>query len=76
MPAVFRTSADAAPSFERLNEEFRRRAKTQRALPKEHSALILLWGLVATRQKLLRKSDRCTQLAAVILPRMRPGGVR
>jgi putative transposase len=36
--------------IERLNEEFRRRVKTQGALPTEDSALILLFGLVATGQ--------------------------
>jgi putative transposase len=35
-------------SIERLNEEFRRRVKTQGALPTEDSALLLLFGLVAT----------------------------
>jgi transposase-like protein len=35
-------------SIERLNEEFRRRVKTQGALPTEDSARILRFGLVAT----------------------------
>src|SRR5713101_7630611 len=58
-------------SIERLNEEFRRRVKTQGALPTEDSALILLFGLVATGQITLRKLDGYTQLAAVIRQRMR-----
>ncbi len=44
-------------SIERLNEEFRRRVKTQGALSTEDSALILLFGLVATSQITLRKLD-------------------
>jgi putative transposase len=55
--------------IERLNEEFRRRVKTQGALPTEDSAVILLFGLVATGQITL---DGYQQLAAVIRQRMRP----
>ena len=58
--------------IERLNEEFRRRVKTQGALPTEDSALILLFGLVASGQITLRKLDGYKQLAAVIRQRMRP----
>ena len=53
-------------SIERLNEEFRRRVKTQGALPTEAAAVTLLFGLVATGQIVLRKLDGYTQLAAVI----------
>ena len=59
-------------SIERLNEEFRRRVKTQGALPTEAAAVTLLFGLVATGQIVLRKLDGYTQLAAVIRQRMRP----
>jgi putative transposase len=58
--------------IERLNEEFRRRVKTQGALPTEDSALILLFGLVATGQITFRKLDGYKQLAAVIRQRMLP----
>lgn len=58
-------------SIERLNEEFRRRVKTQGALPTEDSARILLFGLVATGQITLRKLDGYTELGAVIRQRMR-----
>jgi transposase-like protein len=58
-------------TIERLNEEFRRRVKTQGALPTEDSALVLLFGLVASGQITLRKVDGYTQLAAVIRQRMR-----
>ena len=43
--------------------------KTQGALPTEDSALILLFGLVATGQITLRKLDGYKQLAAVIRQR-------
>jgi transposase-like protein len=59
-------------SIERLNEEFRRRVKTQGSLPTEASAVLLLFGLVATGQITLRKLDGYTQLAAVVRQRMRP----
>jgi transposase-like protein len=42
-------------TIERLNEEFRRRVKTQASLPTEDSALVLLFGLVATGQIKLRR---------------------
>ena len=58
--------------IERLNEESRRRGKTQGALPTEDSAVILLFGLVATGQITLRKLDGYKHLAAVIRQRMRP----
>jgi putative transposase len=43
--------------IERLNREFRRRVKTQSSLLSEDSALVLLYGLVATGQIRLRKID-------------------
>jgi putative transposase len=52
--------------IERLNGEFRRRVKTQSSLPSEDSALVLLYGLVATGQIRLRKIDGYRKLAAVI----------
>jgi transposase-like protein len=58
-------------TIERLNEEFRRRVKTQGALPTEDSAVVLLFGLVASGQIVLRKVDGYTHLAAVIRQRMR-----
>jgi transposase-like protein len=57
--------------IERLHEEFRRRVKTQGALPTEDAAVLLLFGLVATGQIVLRKIDGYTKLAAVIRQRMR-----
>jgi putative transposase len=52
--------------IERLNEEFRRRVKTQGALPTEDAALLLLFGLVASGQIKLRRLDGYRQLAAVL----------
>jgi putative transposase len=43
--------------IERLNGEFRRRTKTQGSLPTEDSALILLFGLIASGQIRLRRID-------------------
>ena len=44
-------------AIERLNEEFRRRVKTQGSFPTEDAAMVLLYGLVATGQIKLRKID-------------------
>jgi len=56
--------------IERLNEEFRRRVKTQGSLPTEDAALILLFGLVASGQIRLRRIDGWRKIAAVL--RQRP----
>jgi transposase-like protein len=52
--------------IERLHEEFRRRVKTQGALPTEDAAVVLLFSLVATGQIRLRKIDGWQRLSAVI----------
>lgn len=44
-------------SIERLNEEFRRRVKTQGSFPTEDAALVMLYALVASGQITLRKID-------------------
>jgi putative transposase len=44
-------------AIERLNEEFRRRVKTQGSFPTEDSALVLLYSLVASGQVAMRKID-------------------
>jgi putative transposase len=49
--------------LERLNEEFRRRTKTQGSFRDETSALVLLWGLVAFGQIVLRKIDGWKDMA-------------
>ena len=58
--------------IERLNEEFRRRVKTQGALPTEDAAVILLFSLVVSGQITLRKIDGHAAMAAVISKRLRP----
>jgi putative transposase len=57
--------------IERLNEEFRRRVKTQGSLPTEDAALILLFSLVVSGQIKLRKIDGHATIAAVISKRLR-----
>ena len=57
--------------IERLNEEFRRRVKTQGSLPSEDAALILLFSLVVSGQIKLRKIDGHATMAAVISKRLR-----
>ena len=51
---------------ERVIEEFRRRVKTQAILPSEDSALLLLYGLVASGQLRFRKLDGYQQLDQVV----------
>lgn len=43
--------------IERVNEEFRRRVKTQGAFPTESAALVLLFGLIASRTIRLKSVD-------------------
>ncbi len=57
--------------IERLNEEFRRRVKTQGALPTEDAALVLLFGLVASGQITLRRLDGWRKIATVLRQRLR-----
>ncbi|HME68343.1 MAG TPA: transposase [Myxococcota bacterium] len=53
-------------AIERLNEEFRRRVKTQGSFPTEDAALVLLYGLVASGQIVLRKIDGHPHIRAVL----------
>jgi transposase-like protein len=62
--------------IERLNEEFRRRVKTQGSLPTEDAALILLFSLVASGQIKLRKIDGHATMATVISKRLRAAASR
>ncbi len=57
--------------IERLNEEFRRRVKTQGALPTEDAALVLLFGLVVSGQIRLRRLDGWRQIPAILRERRR-----
>ena len=52
--------------IERLNGEFRRRTKTQGSFPNETSALVLLYGLLATQMIRLRKIDGYQKMQEVI----------
>ena len=58
--------------IERLNEEFRRRVKTQGALPTEDAAVVLLFSLVASGQIRLRKLDGWPAMVEVVRDRRRP----
>ena len=51
-------------TIERLNEEFRRRVKTQGSLPTEDCALVLLYSLVASGQIVLRRLDGYEQISS------------
>jgi putative transposase len=44
-------------ALERINEEFRRRTKTQASLPDEDAVLLLLYGLLRSGQIVLRRLD-------------------
>ena len=50
--------------IERINQEFRRRVKTQVCFPTESSVLIMLFGLVASGMIRMRKIDGHEDLAA------------
>jgi transposase-like protein len=52
--------------IERLNEEFRRRVKTQSSFPDEDAAIVLLYGLIATGQIQLRRFDGYDKLVDVV----------
>lgn len=52
-------------ALERINEEFRRRTKTQASLPGQDAVLLLLFGLLRTGQVKLRKIDGWQEMARV-----------
>jgi transposase-like protein len=52
--------------IERVNEEFRRRVKTQGSFPTEGAALVLLFGLMASGAIRLRKIDGYHELAGFL----------
>ena len=53
-------------TIERLHEEFRRHVKTQRSVPTEDAALVLLFSLVASGQIKLRRIDGWRKIASVL----------
>jgi len=53
-------------ALERINEEFRRRTKTQASLPSEDAVLLLLFGLLRSGQVRLRRMVGWRDMPAVI----------
>ena len=52
-------------ALERINEEFRRRTKTQASLPSQDAVLLLLFGLLRSGQIRLRAIDGWQEMKAV-----------
>jgi transposase-like protein len=52
-------------ALERINEEFRRRTKTQASLPSQDAVLLLLFGLLRSGQVKLRKIDGSQEMERV-----------
>ena len=67
LPGRAATGGTRHAEGERLHEEFWRRVKTQGSLPSEHTALILLFSLVASGQVKLRRIDGRRKIAAVLI---------
>ena len=61
-------AARTTNAIERLNEEFRRRIKTQAALPCAETVPMLLWALLASGQITMRKVDGWQTLDKPIEP--------
>jgi putative transposase len=61
-------SARTTNAIERLNEEFRRRIKTQTVLPCADTVPMLLWALLASGQIAMRKVDGWETLSQPIEP--------
>jgi putative transposase len=57
LPKTQWKSARTTNAIERLNEEFRRRVKTQTVLPCAETVPMLLWALMASGQIIMRKID-------------------
>ena len=54
-------------ALERINEEFRRRVKTQALLPSADAVLLLLFGLLRTGHIALRRLDGWTDMSTVAI---------
>jgi putative transposase len=54
-------------ALERINEEFRRRTKTQASMPGEDAVLLLLFGLLRSGQIILRRMDGWQDIPKVIV---------
>jgi putative transposase len=59
------TALRTTNALERINEEFRRRTKTQASLPGQEAVLLLLFGLLRSGQVKLRKLDGWQEMEAV-----------
>jgi len=64
-PASQHKSLRTTNAIERLQEEFRRRIKTQASLPSEKAALLLFFGLFASGQVKMRRIEGWFELADV-----------
>jgi putative transposase len=64
-PASQHKSLRTTNAIERLQEEFRRRVKTQASLPSEKAALLLFFGLFASGQVKMRRIEGWFDLAHV-----------
>jgi putative transposase len=62
-------SARTTNAIERLNEEFRRRIKTQTVLPDAATAPMLFWALLASGQIVMRKIDGWETLCQPLDPK-------
>ena len=61
-------AARTTNAIERLNEEFRRRIKTQTVLPCAETVPMLLWALMASGQIQMRKVDGWQTLSQPLIP--------
>ena len=61
-------SARTTNAIERLNEEFRRRIKTQTVMPDAATAPMLFWALLASGQIVMRKIDGWETLSQPLEP--------
>lgn len=52
--------------IERLNEEFKRRVKTQCSLPSEDSAILILFGLILSEQIRFRRIDGWEKIVEIV----------
>jgi putative transposase len=65
-PASQWKSLRTTNALERINEEFRRRTKTQASLPSEDAVLLLLFGLLRSGQVVLRRIVGWKDMGAAI----------
>lgn len=68
-PASQWKSLRTTNALERINEEFRRRTKTQASLPSEDAVLLLLFGLLRSGQIVLRRMVGFQDMPSVVTKR-------